>query len=283
MFKDVKPNLWAFDMEWVPDTVGGRALYHLPPETTDRETMQVMWRNNGATEEEPQPFIKTALCRVISIAMVDRTRDRTGKVQLRLRTLPQDTSDDGKIREAYIVGTFLGYLGKFKPQLVGYNSIAADIRALVQRGMICGLHCPEFGRRPNKPWEGPDYFSRISDWNIDLKDALTPGWGSGSPSLNEMATLSGIPGKMEMDGQAVPPMWLDGHLDKIVAYNEYDALTTYLVWLRTAHFAGFFTPVEYDREQQMVRDLIQQEIAENRPHLQAFLDEWDRLKTLLER
>lgn len=277
MFKDVKHCVWAFDMEWAPDTVGGRTLYHLDPETDDRATMRAMWDNNGATEEDPQPFIKTVMCQVVSIAMVDRSVDRRGNVSLSLHTLPQDCSDSEKTKEDYIVSTFLASLGKRRPQLVGYNSLAADIRALVQRAIVNGLRCPDFARRPNKPWEGPDYFNRNNDWNIDLKDTLTPGWGRGSPSLNEAATLSGIPGKMEVSGDAVPTMWLDGQLDEIVAYNEFDALTTYLLWLRCAHFGGFFTSAEYDKEQNRVRELIETEMGD-KPHLKKYLVEWDRLK-----
>ncbi len=63
------------------------------------------------------------------------------------------------------------------------------------------------------------------------------------------------------------------------AYNQLDALTTYLLWLRVAHFAGFFTPEEYSREQEMVQQLLQRELEKpGRDHLQAFLDEWARLR-----
>ncbi len=147
---------------------------------------------------------------------------------------------------------------------------------MVQRGITRGITAPKFARRPNKPWEGVDYFARGGDWHIDLKDYATPGWGSGTPSLNEMAVLSGIPGKMETDGQQVPKLWLEGRLDKIIAYNEFDALTTYLVWLRMAHFTGLINPDQYENEQQLARTLIQNESI-NKPHLLDFLTEWDRL------
>jgi predicted PolB exonuclease-like 3'-5' exonuclease len=180
-----------------------------------------------------------------------------------------------------VVGTYLDKAGQYKPQLVGFNSASADLKAMIQRSVVLGLTIPEFCRRPNKPWEGVDYFdSRNSEGSVDLKEVLG-GWGKGTPSLNEIATLSGIPGKMDVDGEQVAQLWLDGKLDEIVAYNEFDSLTTYLVWLRVAHFGGFFSGAEYEREQGLVRDLIQHEITQNgKSHLQRYQEEWDRLRAL---
>ncbi len=72
------------------------------------------------------------------------------------------------------------------------------------------------------------------------------GTGKATPSLHELATLSGIPGKINMDGRRVAELWLEGNFEGIVQYNQCDALTTYLLWLRTAHFAGFFTTDDYN-------------------------------------
>ncbi len=128
--------------------------------------------------------------------------------------------------------------------------------------------------------EGIDYFARGSEWNIDLKEILG-GYGLVNPSLHEVAVQSGIPGEMEVDGNAVARLWLDGELEKIVQYNEYDALTTYLVWLRVAHFAGHFSQDAYAEEQQRVADLILAEIEGERPHLRTYLDEWQRLREMV--
>jgi len=140
---------------------------------------------------------------------------------------------------------------------------------------VNGLSAAEFCRRPDKPWEGVDYFAR-GDAHVDIKD-IVGGWGKATPSLHELAVLSGIPGKLDVDGNAVANLWLDGHLDRIVAYNECDALTTYLVWLRLAHLGGHFNDGEYATEQQRVRELIVTEIAAGRAHLAAFLDAWQVL------
>jgi predicted PolB exonuclease-like 3'-5' exonuclease len=100
------------------------------------------------------------------------------------------------------------------------------------------------------------------------------------PTLHQAATLSGIPGKMEVSGDSVAQIWLEGKLDEIVAYNEFDAFTTHLLWARVAHFSGLLTPEEYTEEQNLVRELLESESAQNRPHLRRFIEEWERLLTI---
>ena len=175
------------------------------------------------------------------------------------------------------VSLFLNTIGKRSPQLVGFNSHSADLKIMIQRAITRGITAPAFCTRPEKPWgEEADYFARYGDDHVDLKEIVS-GFGKGTPSLNELATLSGIPGKMDVDGKGVAGMWLSGDIQGIVAYNEFDALTTYLVWLRTAHFAGFFSEAQYAQEQDFVRNLIKEKTQEpGYGHLKTYLDEWDR-------
>ncbi|MBF0126212.1 MAG: 3'-5' exonuclease [Magnetococcales bacterium] len=277
MFKSVNKLVWAFDAEWIPDPRSGRLLYDLGAEVGDAEVMQEMWKRGGAREEDPQPYLKTIQCRLVSIAAVQRHAHADGRVTLTLLSLPREPKVESG--EVEIIGRFLTALGERQPQLVGYNSLAADLRILTQRGICLGLRAPKFAHRPAKPWEGVDYFARGGDWHIDLKEYAAPGWGQGSPSLHELAVLSGIPGKMDVAGHEVPRLWLEGRLEEIIAYNERDALTTYLVWLRMAHFAGLFSTPEYESEQKRAREMITVE-AERKPHLLAFLSEWERLSAL---
>jgi len=282
MFKTIRNRAWAFDAEWIPDPVAGRLLYKLPADLPENDVFNVMWQKGGATEEDPTPYLKTVLCRIVSIAAVERRQEGTD-VKLHLLSLPRDSQDPAQTDERHVVGTFLAKAGQYKPQLVGFNSASADLKAMIQRSVVLGLSMPDFCKRPNKPWEGDDYFdSRNSEASVDLKDVIG-GWGKTAPSLNEIATLSGIPGKMDVDGEQVASLWLDGDLDKIIAYNECDALTTYLLWLRIAHFGGHFSTSQYEQEQKLVRDMIDMEIAQNgKDHMKGFLEEWDRLRGVLE-
>jgi hypothetical protein len=276
MFKRVENEVWVFDLEWVPDPAAGRVVYDLPESMPDAEVREVMWRRSGATEEEPRPYLKTVLCRIVSVATVIRKRQPGGPPHVTLVSLPP--AGEGSMDEAALVGRFLAGLGKTRPQLVGYNSTGADLPILVQRAVAHGLRAAEFAWRPERPWEGSDYFARASDWNVDLKDILG-GWARSAPSLHEIASVCGIPGKLDVDGADVVDLWERGEVRRIVQYNECDALTTYLVWLRTAHFAGFLAAEEYAAEQAALEHLLEERAAQSgHEHLRRYLDRWRALR-----
>ena len=278
MIKSINKKVWAFDVEWVPDPLAGKLLYKLPGDMPDVDVIREMWKMGGATEEDPMPFLKITLCKIVSLSMVTRHEDK-GEVKVELHSLPSLPVKSTEADEKYIISTFLDTLGRMKPQIVGYNSVSADLKILIQRGIANGIMAKHFSKRPDKPWEGVDYFSDRSDHNVDLMRILS-GWGKSTPSLNEISVVSGIPGKLGIDGSEVAPMWLEGRIDEIVAYNEYDALTTYLLWLRIAHFAGLFDDNEYVTEQELVEQLIVDESQkEERKHLLKFLEEWKRLRS----
>jgi predicted PolB exonuclease-like 3'-5' exonuclease len=273
MIKSVADEVWAFDCEWVPDIQAGRLLYGLPDEVPQSEVLRVMWEQGGATEENPMPFLKTLLCRVVSVATVIRRVSRNGEAQLFLHALPENPDDAAQVQdETYILRRFLlDGLAAHNPQLVGFNSRNADLRILMQRAFTHGLDLKAMGERVNaKPWESRD---------IDLME-LAGGFGKQyAVSLNELARLSGIPGKLEVMGEDVCGLWYGGRAREIVNYNCYDALTTYLVWLRMAFVSGHFTQEKYRIEQRLVRKLIEERAqrAEG-AFLLAYLDEWRSLK-----
>ena len=276
MFKTVNKDVWAFDAEWVPDPEAGRRLYQLQEDTSDSEVIRKMWEEGGADEENPMPYLKTTICRVISIAAVVRTEKENGDVALSLTALPHEIADPQQTTEAAILSRFLNAVGEKKPQLVGFNSAKADLKVLLQRAVANGIQAAKFAKRPNKPWEGYDYFdARNSEGHVDLIEILGS-YGKSNPSLNEMATVCGIPGKMGISGEEVAPMWLEGRLAEIVAYNECDALSTYLIWLRMAYFGGFFDLQQYTEEQARVRNLLSTEgTLPGKEHLLEFLERWE--------
>ncbi len=282
MFKEVKSKVLAFDIEWVPDPESGKAAYELPESMSDREVIEFMWeegRAEGKTkEQEPMPFLKTVLCKIVSISMVFRNSEGDAP-ELTLHSIPSIPTSEEDCSERNIIKVFLSILNKHKPQLVGYNSSGADLPILVQRTVKHGLQGGFLTRRPNKPWEGADFFDRRNEWNVDLMRCVSA-WGKGTPSLHEISVVSGIPGKMDgVDGKQVAPMWLNGKLDEIVAYNECDALTTYLLWLRMAHSIEYFDSEQYEKEQRLVSDLIRKEIEKpKREHLSNYLSKWESLR-----
>jgi len=272
MYKFISDNVIAFDAEWVPDPASGRRVYDLPDDLSDAEVVEQMWLEGGATPEDPRPYLKTVLCRIVSVAAVIRKKRKGGELLLNLHSLPG--TNEGVMSEYEIISRFLEGVGKIKPQLVGFNSTNADMAILLQRGLACGVTAPAFCNRPNKPWEGLDYFARYGDYNIDLKD-IVGGYGKAAPSLHELAAVLGIPGKMGTSGDDVSELWANGDIEHIVKYNQYDALTTYLVWLRTVFFAGQLTLEEYEGEQLALENLL---IDSGEQHLAAYSEKWHRLR-----
>ncbi|WP_017298201.1 hypothetical protein [Nodosilinea nodulosa] len=271
MFKSVGRHVCAFDLEWAPDPASGRRLYGLPAKASDAEVFEVMWEKAGATAAKPRPHLKTALCRVVAISAVIREQQTNGEMHLRLTTLPRQF--DQPMDEGELIATFLGYLGQHHPQLVGFNSQTADLPILLQRGLVAGISAAEFCRRAEKGW-GSDYFSRHGDAHIDLKSTLS-GWGIATPALHELAAAMGIPGWVGPEPPDVVDWWVKGDLRAIVEQSQYDALSTYLVWLKTARFAGFFSPDQYLEEEDRVRGMVGDRIAQDDRSLIRYLEQWN--------
>ncbi|MBD2114546.1 MULTISPECIES: hypothetical protein [Cyanophyceae] len=271
MFKSVSRHVCAFDLEWVPDPTSGRRVYGLPAALPDVEVFEVMWAKAGATAEKPRPHLKTALCRVVAVSAVVREQQNNGEISLRLTTLPRQI--DRLMDEGELISTFLGYLGQHHPQLVGFNSQTADLPILLQRGLVAGVSAAEFCRRADKGW-GSDYFSRHGDAHIDLKSILS-GWGIATPTLHELAAAMGIPGQVGAQPHDVVDWWVEGDLRAIAAQSQFDALSTYLLWLRTARFAGFFNEEQFMEEEERVRRMVGDRIAQGDHHLTQYLHRWD--------
>lgn len=276
MIRTIAENVWAFDLEWAPDVPTGRRVYDLPAGMPDDEVIHTMWARGGATEDAPQPYLKTTLCRIVSAAVVVRRQRGDEPPRVALTSLPH--AGDPPLAERELVERFLTQLGREepRPQLVGFNSRSADLPILIQRGIAHGIGAGQFCRRPGKSWEGVDYFYKYGDWHIDLKEIVC-GWGKATPSLHEFACACGIPGKIDTSGDNVIDLWLSGDIRRIVEYNQCDALTTYLVWLRTALFAGLLSPAQHAAEEQGVRDLLGRRAEAGEGHLGVYLAKWEAL------
>ena len=236
-----------------------------------------LWDYGGATPEKPQPFLKLTISRIVSICGIYREMDTSsGDVTLRLVTMPAETEDPSQCEEAAILRGMHRSLSEHRPQLVGYNSARSDLPIIINRSVVHGLDSRGWAKRPDKPWEGADYLSTHGDYHIDLGPLL--GWGQQMPTLHEIATTSGIPGKIDVSGASVAHMWLKGQLREIVQYNEFDAFTTYLLWVRVAHFSSLLSSSAYEQELVLVEQLLESEIDKGKTHLQAYLDKWRAIR-----
>lgn len=270
-----------FDLEWVPDAAGAIRLFDLAPDTPELSAMERLWQDtpNYDAEKNPRPFVKYLFSRVVSIAFLSRRivyKDGERHVDFGLHSLPTLPLNEERSDEGEIITRFLYMVGERNPQLVGFNSLESDLQVLIQRGMVNEVRAEKFNDRPNKPWEGRDYFdSRNSEWHLDLIQRFSQRAGM-TPTLNGLARLCGFPGKIDIDGKQVVDLWLAGKLKEIVEYNQIDTLNTYLIWLRVVNFAGKLTEEEYISEQDDFRAFLETEAdKEENDHLRRFLERWD--------
>ncbi len=269
-----------FDMEWVPDAGGAKRLLNLSDETTELDAMQALWERASAydAEKNPRPFLKYLFSRVVSIAFLSRRpafRDGEAVVDFRLNSFPTLPLTEEPVGEDEIIARFLDSLGKHCPQLVGYNSAESDLQVLIQRALVNEISAPEFCRRPDKPWEGIDYFKRWdNEDHLDLMKLFSGRWDM-VPRLDELAKMCGFPGKIDVSGEQVTDLWLAGDVKRIVEYNQIDVLNTYLVWLRVVHFTGQVNDESYFDELQQFRAFLDAEAEKpEKAFITQFLDQW---------
>lgn len=292
-FKFIAPSLCVFDLEWAPDAdTVLRSNGLLNPErlrkfygqdstkeVSDKELIEFAKHSfTKNPNDEIFPPLKLAMNQILSVAVVIREADReSGEVEsVNLYSDSLLNKTENRLIDG-ILNTFSGMPGR---QIVGYASQAFDIPLLTQRALINGCNHYPFFHRPDKPWEGVDRFAKSNDWHIDLCEAVSSGSGDSRPKLSQIARACKIPAKLSIEGDDVASLWASGDHDKqssIVEYNEQDALTTYLLWLRMALTFGLLSRAEYNKEIWLCQKMIVREIEEGKAHLHAFMDEWQRL------
>jgi predicted PolB exonuclease-like 3'-5' exonuclease len=269
-----------FDLEWVPDAASARRLFDLPEETTEIEAMESLWKHASKYDAKmnPRPFIKYMFSRVVSIAFLSRRtiyRDGVKAAEFKLNSFPELPFEGSNVVEVEIIERFLTSVGKYRPQLVGYNSSESDMQVLIQRGMINELTAGDFCKRPKDKWDkNDDYFARWdNECHLDLLKHFSN--RDMTPKLDEFAKICGYPGKIDVKGDQVTDLWLAGNITKIVEYNQIDTLNTYLVWLRMVYFVGLIGDLDYHNEQDQFREFLENEAQKTeKKFLAEFLAKW---------
>jgi predicted PolB exonuclease-like 3'-5' exonuclease len=111
---------------------------------------------------------------------------------------------------------------------------------------------------------------------MDLMDILSGFQGRGRASLQDIATLLGLPGKLGMHGSEVWGAYLQGGLARIRDYCETDVLNTYLIYLRFQLIRGHLNATEHAHELTRVRRLLAES---NAAHLKEFAAAWPETQT----
>jgi len=143
---------------------------------------------------------------------------------------------------------------------------------LAARGLIQGVTAACFWDTgaDNKDFRFSNYISRFHDRHLDLMDVLAMYGFRGSP-LDDVAQLSGFPGKIGMGGSEVWSAFQKGELRQLRDYCEADVANTYLLYLRFQMMRCVFTPERYTEECALFRNLLEKRTE---PHWQKFVSLW---------
>jgi len=253
-------NVFAFDIETVPDTEGGRRIYDAD-DLPDDDVARLMWHQRR--QRTGNEFLPHHLQRIVAISVGLRRGD-----QFRIWSLGEVGCS-----EAELIRRFFDGIDRFSPTIVSWNGNGFDLPVLHYRALRHGIAAPRYWEvgETDTSFRYNNYLSRFHWRHVDLMDVLGGYQGRGGVPLDEAALLCGLPGKMGMAGDKVWDSYLAGDLDGIRNYCETDVLNTYLLFLRFQWIRGHLDAADYARECELVRETLQRD---GRTHVLEFLAAW---------
>jgi predicted PolB exonuclease-like 3'-5' exonuclease len=158
----------------------------------------------------------------------------------RLGVVGEEAADlDDDEREARLLEGFSRFVGRQHTTLLTYNGRAFDLPVIALRslchGVPLGWYYTERGVRYRYSEEG----------HIDLCDWLADHGATRSGSLDAIARLCGLPGKVGVDGSQVEGLYRAGQLQSIQHYCLADVTQTAFVFLRFRLLQGQLSPTAY--------------------------------------
>jgi len=266
----MRRDIFVFDIETVVDAGAARELLDLK-DTNDAEARDALGdyfleKTGGKNNFPRQPFHQVV---AISYAQLVREPGEEGS-EMVIRRLA--SGGHVKSNERELLEGFFGLIEKRAPQLVSYNGRGFDIPVLKYRAMAHGISCPRWFSEGDK-WV--NYDARFaSKYHVDLMEVLSDYGASARCSLNEVAAVMGIPGKLDTAGGDVRTLYESGNTEAIRDYCETDVLTTMLIFLHWQHFNGGLSNGAFARTLLGVRNYLE---SEPKQHFKTYLQVWNDL------
>ncbi len=253
-------NTLAFDIETVPDVELGRRLYELDglDDATVAHVMTVKQRQVRNSDVLP-----AHQQRVIAISCVMRSSEG-----VRVFSLGEEQAGEKELVQRFFDG-----LERYAPTLVSWNGSGFDLPVLNYRALAHGLSAARYWEvgDGDRDYKFNNYLARYHWRHVDLMDVLSTYGASGRASLDHVAQLLKLPGKLGMSGADVWPAYRRGEITAIRNYCETDALNTYLIYLRFQVLRGGLDAKTHAYEAQQLEAKLEQS---DRPHLREFLEAW---------
>jgi len=173
--------------------------------------------------------------------------------------------------EAGMLHDFAAFAEQHRPHLVSYNGRSFDLPVLALRCLRHGVPLRFF-------FQDKDYRHRYSDsGHIDLYDFLSEHGAARVGSLDAIARVVGLPGKVGVDGSQVEGLYNAGQLDMIKKYCLTDVAQTAFLFLRYRLLQGILDVAQYQRAAQLLYQALE---ADGR--VQPVLERIERPRLLLE-
>ena len=259
----------VFDIETVVDADAARRLLR-QPELADGEAREALSayfleKTAGRNDFPRQPFHQVV---AIAYGHLIREPGEEGS-ELVIRQLASGGEPGSTERE--LLEGFFQLIEHRAPQLVSFNGRGFDVPVLKYRAMVHGLSCPRWFRQGDK-WH--NYDARYSvEYHCDLLEVLSDFGASARCSMDEVAAVLNLPGKLDTAGDDVRILYEAGEIAAIRNYCETDVLSTMLMFLRQHYFSGALAEGAYVRAVQGIRNYIRAE-SEQRLHLAEYLQAW---------
>jgi 3'-5' exonuclease len=246
----------------VPDCEGIRKLHDLPADLADVEVAEVAFQKRRV--QTGSDFLPPFLHRVVVISCVMRDDEGVKIFSIGEPDVPEKAA----------IQRFFAGIDKHVPQIVSWNGRTFDLPVLVNRGLIHGVNAACFWDTgaDNKDFKWSNYINRFHERHLDLMDVLSLYGGRGSP-LDDLAKLSGFPGKLGVGGAAVWETYRAGKVEAIRNYCEADTVNTYLLFLRFQLMRCAYTVERYASECELLRTTLEKRPE---PHWREFLSLWKR-------
>jgi len=150
----------------------------------------------------------------------------------------QGTPDE---RERALLEDFSRFVGRARPVLVTYNGRAFDLPVIALRSRCHGVSLGWYYREKNVRYRYSE------EGHLDLCDWLADHGATRSGSLDAVARLIGLPGKVGVDGSQVEGLFHAGQLGSIQRYCLSDVAQTALLFLRFRLLQGYLAPGDYQQ------------------------------------
>lgn len=268
-----KSEILAFDIETIPDVNGIRLIYDLSSDLCDDDVLD--FALHKLRVKNGSEFMPLHLHKIVCISCFSRFKDGTFK----LGTIGKIDGD-----EKSIITDFFNIIDNHIPVLVSWNGVGFDLPVLNYRSLIYGINAYKYWQMDSKNGDYTDnfkynnYINRYHLRHIDLMDLLSLYQFNARCSLDDMAKLCGLPGKIGMDGSAVLQEYNKGNILCIMNYCEIDALNTYLLYLRFDLVRGLINLNQYNEQKNNIYNYLISNNDNNHQHLVEFCNNWDKNK-----